>query len=327
MVKYKQKTRRKDTIINGYESGSYEDDQYAPNAAEVLNGRSWGSKKTGMRSSRRFAVVFGLGVLVALGVGIAVGVALPSGGATADDMQSGKEVGSYSLSDDQLGSVLAVYQYDGTRHEVTARKALLYSYGFLERGNQGGSYVTPSASRVNACVLQEVLASEARSKGMTVSDEDMVAYLKTNLAVSDIGGAAGLLGVSADEAKAYLEEEVLVRQLRSEIFAESGEQAAVVEPPEESGDVVAYGAYVIGLLGDEWDAATSDWARQDGPFYSVMGGEEFDGERATYEQALQAYSVASAQAQAASIGEGSAWGAYTEKVRSRVSVAFPRLLV
>ena len=69
---------------------------------------------------------------------------------------------------------------------------------------------------------------------------------------------------------------------------------APVEP--EDGDTSTrskeYADYIIGLAGDEWDAESSTWASQDGPFYSVLSDTDFTADSASYEQALTAYYTA-----------------------------------
>ena len=66
----------------------------------------------------------------------------------------------------------------------------------------------------------------------------------------------------------------------------------VAEEGQEDTPTPEYGAYVVELLGDEWDAENNTWAREDGPYYAALSAESFTSDAATYNQAVSAYYVA-----------------------------------
>ena len=81
-----------------------------------------------------------------------------------------------------------------------------------------------------------------------------------------------------------------------------------------------YGAYVVGLLGDEWDAEAETWARTDGPYYELMGDMEFSSTSATYNQAVTAYYVAYAQYSEESGTSSQAWTDYVNTMLSTAEI-------
>lgn len=89
---------------------------------------------------------------------------------------------------------------------------------------------------------------------------------------------------------------------------------------EEENATSDYGAYIVNLLGDEWDSTNNTWARTDGSYYEALKDETWSPDSATYSQAQMAYSVAyKAYAESASTSS-SEWTNYVNGVLSQATI-------
>ena len=117
----------------------------------------------------------------------------------------------------------------------------------------------------------------------------------------------GLDGVGEVEVMMTRRDDEIVGVL---VLAEGAED----EPTAE------YAQYVIGLLGDEWDADANDWARTDGTYYATLSGYEISNDAATYAAASAAYSVASSVYEEAYNQVSEELFAYTDALLSKATI-------
>ena len=234
--------------------------------------------------------------LVVAGVAVALIIAALLGYAVGSGVFSPHGLGAATVSEDQLDTPVASYTYGGATHQVTAREALESAY-VLSQIEDDGSYPAPSAEVVVACVRRSILLSEARSRGIEATDDELAAYASDVMGTDDFDTIAGNYDTTADEVRRIAEESLLIQKLYEQIAPETVDLTVPTMPtaPAEGSEdtpTAEYGAYLVGLLGDEWDADAGTWARTDGPFYQALSGETFSADSATYNQALTAYYIA-----------------------------------
>ena len=220
---------------------------------------------------------------------------------------------------------MATYTANGTTTAVTAREVLEEVQGSPTlTANEDGTYDVPAASDVLSYVQNEVILADAAARGLTASDEEVDAFVTGTMGLADMAEVASNYGISEDAARSMIEDAVVLSKLQSEVTtAELGDYpTAPAEPAEGEEDAATpeYADYVIGLLGDEWDADVDDWARTDGTYYATLSGYEISNDAATYAAASAAYSVAANEYQTASAQLNEEWNAYTDGVLSKVTV-------
>ena len=237
--------------------------------------------------SVRAPIAIAAAVVLAL-VGGVVGFFAGNGGFA----QSG--AGVTSLEESQLDTPVASYTYNGAKKTVSAREVLTNQYTASASKNDDGTYIVPSAEYTVSYVRNRILADEAAARGITVSDEEMAEYCESTLGTSDFDALAEMYGISVEDTKTIVRDSCATNKLYEQVVADKEVPAAPTQPEEgkESEANSTYGAYIVALLGDEWDAEKGTWARTDGSFYAALGEEQFSADSATYDQAYTAYTVA-----------------------------------
>lgn len=204
--------------------------------------------------------------------------------------------GTATVGEDQLDTVIASYTYNGASHDITVRSAIESEYSLESAQNSDGTYSVPSAETIISTVRNNILVSEAESRGIEVSDDEMDQFAESMLGSSDYATLATQYGVTEDQAKEIVHERALIQKLYSQVVPEASTATAPTEPTApENGDTstssAEYAQYIIDLVGDEWDSENNTWASTDGSYYVALG-DAFTGDTATYEQAVTAYYVA-----------------------------------
>lgn len=87
-----------------------------------------------------------------------------------------------------------------------------------------------------------------------------------------------------------------------------------------------YADYIMGLMGDEWDAAANTWAREDGPYHEKLVNFTISNDGATYSAAQEAYFVAQTQFVAGGQGASTEWTAFVNAILSNVTVELNTLV-
>ena len=228
-------------------------------------------------------------IIVAV-VAAVIGYVIGSGGF------GGTGTGTATVGEDQLDTVIASYTYNGASHDITVRSAIESEYSLESAQNSDGTYSVPSAETIISTVRNNILVSEAESRGIEVSDDEMDQFAESMLGSSDYATLATQYGVTEDQAKEIVRERALIQKLYSQVVPEASTATAPTEPTApENGDTstssAEYAQYIIDLAGDEWDSGNNTWASTDGSYYVALG-DAFTGDTATYEQAVTAYYVA-----------------------------------
>lgn len=228
-------------------------------------------------------------IIVAV-VAAVIGYVIGSGGF------GGTGTGTATVGEDQLDTVIASYTYNGASHDITVRSAIESEYSLESAQNSDGTYSVPSAETIISTVRNNILVSEAESRGIEVSDDEMDQFAESMLGSSDYATLATQYGVTEDQAKEIVRERALIQKLYSQVVPEASTSTAPTEPTApENGDTstssAEYAQYIIDLAGDEWDSENNTWASTDGSYYVALG-DAFTGDTATYEQAVTAYYVA-----------------------------------
>jgi len=197
----------------------------------------------------------------------------------------------------ELETVVGTYTYGGETHAITAREVIEDSSSLAAVVREDGTYEMPTADAILGYARNAIIMSEAESRGITVTDEDVSAYALEVLGTDDYATIASTYGISEDVAKRMLSESAMMKQLRDQVLADTGvgeEPAAPTVPEDGNKDVASkeYADYVIALLGDEWDAENNTWARTDGTYYATLQTYPISNEEASYEAAEQAYYIA-----------------------------------
>ena len=282
------------------------------------NGRTGGSSVAGGRGGLGLPVLVAA-VVVALLVGALFGKLVLGGG-----MPAAAFAGQTSVSEADLGRVIATYTYDGKTETVTVRDAIESQASLDSVTADDGTYTLPSADAAIAVARNRILAKVAEDKGITVSDDELPEYVQKIGGASDIATLAQRYGLTEDEATEIVRESALMWKLKGEVTStKAGDAPTAPEAPSDGNSDTAnatYGAYVIGLLGDEWDSDNNTWARQDGPFYQALKDETFSADSATYAQAQTAYYVAYQQYVTNSQTSTSEWTQYVNEILSKASI-------
>lgn len=216
---------------------------------------------------------------------------------------------------------VASYSHGGETSEVTQKDVKKLDIGHSLQEGESYDYAD-----ILYAVRMEVLSQEARNQGLSVTDEDVSSYAKSQYRTDDYGalGAGVLDGETVREA---LEQKLLVDRLRGERVSNGSIQQPPVAPAPLSGGPEAesvpsaeYGAYLVGLFGEAYDAQTDAWAQLDSPFYEAFKDESFSASEATFEQAMKAYQVAYSLYDTAVSSSEDSWAGYVNEVMSDVEV-------
>lgn len=225
--------------------------------------------------------------------GALLGHFVPLGGTAV----AGNEVaGLTTLTEEQLDLPVASVNQGGEVTQLTAREVIASMATLEEYVNEDGTYAVPSADAVLSYARNEILNNAVAQEGITVTDEDVAAYAEEVLGSSDIAAIAEQYGMDVETTTKMIRDSAGVRALYDQVVSvddmEPPVAPAACEEGKENDPTAEYGAYLVGLLGDEWDAEANEWASQDGPYYAALSAESFSSEAASYNQAMSAYYVA-----------------------------------
>ena len=266
--------------------------------------------------------------LVALAAGVVVGIfaypLLPLPGTPAS------LPGRTTVTEDELGTPLGSYAYDGEVTQVTVREAIEETQSLATAKNDDGTYDIPSADAVLSVARNHFLLLEAESRGVVASDDEVTAYVRNTWGTDDFAALASSYHMSEDQVREFMKRAATLRKLRDEVVTTValGEPQPPTEPEEGMEDYAtqAYAEYILGLVGDEWDVNANWWAREDGPFRSQLINFSISNEAATYEAAQAAYFVARSQYAAVERQIAEEWSTYVNQILSEVTVELGTLV-
>lgn len=275
--------------------------------------------KAGRKGGAKHGIVFcvlALALIVIAGIG---GYFLGNGGFGA------KGTGTATLTEDQLGSTVATWSYNGKKHDVTAKDAIEAQYSLDSAKNSEGKYAAPTSETIVSYIRNQILLAEADSRNITVTDDEMKEYAESTIGTSSYSDMATQYGVSEDQAKQIVKENTTINKLYKQIVPD-GSGATQPTPPTEPSDgntataSKEYADYIIKLAGDEWDSSKGAWASEDGPYYAALKDEKFTADSATYAQAQTAYYVAYQQYAQSSQETQSKWSEFANGLYAKANV-------
>ena len=263
-------------------------------------------------------VVVGCAV-VALVLGVLVGRFVLGGGAPKAAFG-----GKTTVAEADLDKPMASFTYDGKTEDVTVREAIESEATLDSVKQDDGTYTLPKADNALSVARNKILMKVAEGKGITVSDDELSSYAQKMTGQSDISAIASSYQLSEDQAKEIIRESALVYKLMDQVTTTKlGDAPTQPQTPAEGTEDQAnatYGAYIVGLLGDEWDSANNTWARQDGPYYQALSSETFSADSATYAQAQKAYYVAYQQYTSDKTAQNTEWSDYVDGLLSQATI-------
>lgn len=297
-------------------------DDYAEKARRRRRGRHMRGLRLGIVPVLAIAVV-------ALAIGVVVGIfaypLLPLPGTRAS------LPGRTTVMGDELGMPLGSYAYDGEVTMVSVREAIEETTSLEAAKNEDGTYDIPSADAVLSVARNHFLLLEAESRGVAASDDEVKAYARNAWGTDDFAALASSYRMREEQAKELVKRAATLRKLRDKVVTTSalGEPVPPAEPEEGMEDYAtqAYAEYILGLVGDEWDANANWWAREDGPFRSQLINFSISNEEATYAAAQAAYFVARSQYAAVERQIAEEWSTYVNQILSEVTVELGTLVM
>ena len=288
-----------------------------------------------------------IGIAVAaLVIGILIGnFALGGGGAGASGA-----LGKTSLTEAELDTTVGTYTSNGKTVSISAREVIEQSSSLDAAKDADGNYTVPTADTVLTVARNKIIAAEAESRGLTVTDEDLSSYAEETLGTSDIDSIASSYGMDAETVTELLRQSAQMTKLRDEVVTatetEAPEAPAVPEyattdeegnglPTEEQQAAQEkanttpkpeYAEYIIKLAGDEWDAEKGTWVAADGPYATALADYEVTADAATYEAAQAAYYVAYQDYSSAQSEVSSQWTDFVNGLLSNSSIQISTLM-
>ena len=273
--------------------------------------------------SRSVCVVI---AIVALAVGVALGYFLMGGPSGSSVSLNGRS----TLSESELDSTIATYTFDGATHKITARDVLTFGGSELV-ANDDGTYDVPGATSILNYAQTQLMLSDAEARGITATDDEINEFLATSYGSDvDLATFASGTGMTEDAAREMLEYWVIINKLGEDVaggtLPEAPVEPTAPEEGEEETPTAEYAEYVIGLVGDEWDADANTWASSDGDYYATLSSYEISNDSATYAAATAAYSVAYTKYQEAYTAAAEMQNDYTNELFTRGSIQIGTLL-
>jgi hypothetical protein len=229
-----------------------------------------------------------------------------------------------TVTEDQLDTVMGTYFYDGQAYDITVQDVIEATSTLDSAKNDDGTYDVPAVDDALSYARTEILNKEVEKEGITVSDDEVDAYAEQYLGTSDYDSIASNWGLDAETAKETIKQSCAISKLRDEkvgtLDATLPSEPTEAAEGEEDTPTAEYGAYIVELLGDEWDSENETWARTDGPYYEALSGETFTSTSATYTQAETAYYVAYSEYENAYSEQQTEWQDYVNSLLSNASI-------
>lgn len=238
--------------------------------------------------------------------------------------------GRLTVTESELNTPLGSYSYQGDQTVVTVREAIEESMSLETARNADGTYNIPSVDSVLSIARNHFLLLEADSHGIAATDEDMLAYAREVWMTDDFSLIAASYGMSEEQVRDLMKRSATIKKLRDEVVTtEAIPEPTAPQTPEagkEDEPEAQYAEYILGLVGDEWDANANSWARDDGPFHDQLKNFTISNDAATYSAAQAAYFVAQAQYAAVEQQISSEWTTYVNQILSDVTVQLGTLV-
>lgn len=219
-----------------------------------------------------------------------------------------------TLTEDQLDDPVASYTYKGETHLISARDVITSASSLKREKRDDGTYTMPTADSALSVARTLILVEEAKSKGITFSDDELSAYARKYAGTDDFDDLARQYDQEVEDIKTQVGDALLISKLRDQVT--DGPIGDLPAPPDAPSDGNAdttsadYAHYIIDLAGDEWDAEAGTWRDSNSPYALALAGYEVTNDSASYAAALAAYAVATQNHQRATQAGNKAWKEY-----------------
>ncbi len=281
-------------------------------------------------SAKRLAAVAGLAAAL---------LAVPALPVLADEAAAGQDADGQAaaasaeptpstLAEDELDTVVGSYTYQGVAYDITAREVIEATSSLSAMLNDDGTYTAPTAEMVLDYARNRIVAVLADEAGIEVSDEELAAYAEQYVGTSDFATLASYYQMDEEQARAVVLEAATAAKLRDEVVGSVGDAPQPPVAPDD-GDTEAetaeYAAYVLELVGSNWDAENQTWANTDNAYYQALYDVAFDGTQASYQTAQTAYYVAYSLYQQQVSEQRSAWTQYVNGHLAQATISIGTL--
>lgn len=233
-------------------------------------------------------------------------------------------LGTTSIAETDTSHVLATWTEGPTSHDVTMGDYA--KWASLTASN--GSYDVPGASDVVNYIQWQVELEAADREDIQVTDDDIDAYAKDQLGADSIDSLASSAGMSADDVRDVVRDNVRVSKLRDKVAGTIDvESPSAPDKPEDGHDDDAtadYAGYITNLAGDEWDSSANDgnggWKDASSPLAQALADYDVTNDSATYKAAQAAYQERSSEYSDASQKVSKAWSGYLDNILKDVTI-------
>lgn len=233
-------------------------------------------------------------------------------------------LGSQTLQEADLDTVVARYTYNGQTYEITAKDVITQSTSLDSVANDDGSYTVPTADNIIDLARNQIMQKVVDAQDITVSDDDMDAYAQQYLGSSDYATIASNYNMDEDSVKNLVRQSCALFKLRSQVVtAEIPSQPAAPSKPADGAEdtpTADYATYIINLAGDEWDSETGTWKDSSSTYASALADYQITNDSATYAAAQAAYYVAYQQYSTASQTASQQWTNYVNDQLSKANI-------
>ena len=252
---------------------------------------------------------------------------------TAAETKSDKltSLGRTKVSEDELDTIVAEYEFRGETARFTAREVLKFNTTLESSKDDEGKYTLPSADDILSYGRNKALATVAKAEGIEVSQAELEAYAQEMLGTSDFDAIASSYNISTEDAKNTLLNSATVNKLREKVTGAKGandtpapEAPAAPAAKETKGAnnevKKEYADYIIKLAGDEWDAEKGAFKSPDGPYATALADYKVTKDGASYDAAQAAYYVAYQQYSRATNQTTAEWTDYVNELLADVRI-------
>ncbi|MCH3925679.1 MAG: hypothetical protein LKE27_04335 [Atopobiaceae bacterium] len=256
---------------------------------------------------------------------VAAAVCLVLGGVVGHFCFNGtSSLGSQTLQEANLDTVVARYAYNGQTYEITAKDVITQSSSLDSAANDDGSYTVPTADSIIDLARNQIMQKVVDAQGITVSDDDMDAYAQQYLGSTDYATIASNYNMDEDSVRNLVRQSCALSKLRSQVVtAEIPSQPTAPSKPADGAEdtpTADYATYIINLAGDEWDSKTGTWKDSSSTYASALADYQITNDSATYAAAQAAYYVAYQQYSTASQTASQQWTNYVNDQLSKASI-------
>lgn len=256
-----------------------------------------------------------------LALGLVIGRFLLGGGgaAAAADL-----AGKTTVEESELDNAYATFTYDGSSEAVTIREVIELNGTLDTAKTDEGTYTLPSAEYAISVARTKILNKEIEARNIEVSEEEVATYAEENLGTSDFEAIATTYGMEAETVKQLITDNCRLSKLRDEIVGETTatmpSAPATAEEGKEDEFTKEYADYILGIIGDEWDAENGTWVDSESSYAVALDGTDFSADGASYNMAQTVYYVAYQKYNEQQTEASNTWTAFLNELLSKASI-------